>query len=141
MRSNELASSRRDPEPRTAHLMNGREWLVEAHGCNPAALADVATLRGLFERMIDDLRLHPVAPAQWHVFPGPGGVTGLCMLAESHLACHTFPEHGSVCLNLFCCRPRPEWDWDANLRDLLGADEVVVRSVERAYAAVPAAAS
>jgi S-adenosylmethionine decarboxylase len=120
--------------------MNGREWLVEAHGCSPDALADPGVLRRLFDRIVADLALHPVQPTQWHKFPGPGGVTGLCMLAESHLACHTFPEHGSICLNLFCCRPRPEWDWNANLRDALGADEVVVRSFERAYTAVPAAA-
>ncbi|WP_420126626.1 S-adenosylmethionine decarboxylase family protein [Longimicrobium sp.] len=121
--------------------MHGREWLVEAHGCDPAALADVETLRRLFDRIVRELSLHPVAPAQWHRFPGPGGVTGLCMLAESHLACHTFPEHGSICLNLFCCRPRPEWDWDGELRALLNADQVTVRAVERPYAAaVPALA-
>ena len=118
--------------------MHGREWLIEAHGCDPAPLADVDALRRLFDRIIQELRLHPMAPAQWHRFPGPGGVTGLCMLAESHLACHTFPEHGSLCLNLFCCRPRPEWDWGGELRTLLGATDVVVRSVERPYAAAPA---
>jgi S-adenosylmethionine decarboxylase len=126
--------------PHFPHPMHGREWLVEAHGCDPAALADVDTLRRLFDRVVRELALHPVAPAQWHRFPGPGGVTGLCMLAESHLACHTFPEHGSICLNLFCCRPRPEWDWEGELRALLGAAEVTVRAVERPYAAVPALA-
>lgn len=119
--------------------MNGREWLVEAHGCSPDALSSPAALAALFDRMIADLRLHPVAPAQWHRFPGPGGVTGMVMLAESHLACHSFPEHGSLCLNLFCCRPRPEWDWEANLREMLGADRVVVRAMDRAYAPETAA--
>lgn len=119
--------------------MNGREWLVEAHGCSPDALADVDVLRALFNRLIAELGLHPVAPAQWHRFPGPGGITGMCMLAESHLACHTFPEHESLCLNLFCCRPRPEWDWEAGLREMVGAAHVVVRALDRDYAAVPAA--
>ena len=115
--------------------LSGREWLVEAHGCDPDALRDPAVLAALFSRMIADLALHPVAPTQWHRFPGPGGVTGLCMLAESHLTVHTFPEHGSLCLNLFCCRPRPEWDFAGVLADIIGAERVEVRSVERPYAA------
>ncbi|HEX9939630.1 MAG TPA: S-adenosylmethionine decarboxylase [Longimicrobium sp.] len=119
--------------------MNGREWLVEAHGCDPAALADVDRLRALFARMVADLGLHPVGDALWHKFPGPGGVTGLCLLAESHLTVHTFPEHGSLCLNLFCCRPRPEWEFEARLRDAFGAELVEVRALERPYAAEVAA--
>lgn len=117
----------------------GREWIVEAHGCRPAALAHLPTLQALFARMVEELGLHPVAEPVWHAFPGPGGITGLCALAESHLACHTFPEHGSICLNLFCCTPRPEWDFPARLGELLGADSVEVRALDRPYAApVPA---
>ena len=115
--------------------MSGREWLVEAHGCNPAALADVAALGGLFARMVAELGLHPVGEPLWHRFPGPGGVTGLCLLAESHLAVHSFPEHGSLCLNLFCCRARPEWDFAGHLRERFGAGFVQVRSMTRPYAA------
>ena len=113
--------------------MHGREWLIEAHGCDPAALADVDALRRLFDRVIQGLRLHPVAPAQWHRFPEPGGVTGLCMLAESHLACHTFPELGTICLNVFCCRIRADWDAGRVLSETLGARSVDVRRIERVY--------
>jgi S-adenosylmethionine decarboxylase len=113
--------------------MSGCEWLIEAHGCDDNALRDVPKLQALFDRIVAELALHPVAAPTWHKFPGEGGVTGLCLLAESHLACHTFPEHQSLCLNVFCCRPRPQWDFAGYLRRQFGADNVQVRQVERPY--------
>ena len=109
----------------------GSEWLVEAGGCDEAALRDVGCLAALFARVIEDLGLHPLHEPSWHVFPGPAGVTGFVMLTESHLACHTYPEHGIAAINLYCCRPRPEWPWETRLTELLGATEVRVRRLER----------
>ena len=111
--------------------MTGIEWVVEAHGCPPVLLRDVAVLRTLFAQLVDDLDLHPCGDAQWTAFEGAGGVTGFQVLSESHLACHSFPEHGTLCLNLFCCRPRPDWDFSRHLRARLGAESVSVRRLER----------
>lgn len=119
---------------------SGCEWIVEARGCDPAALADLDVLKDLFGRMVGDLALIEVRPSVWHVFPGPGGITGMSLLAESHLTCHTFPEHGTACLNLFCCRPRPEWNFEAGLREALDAEVVEVRRLRRRYAATAARA-
>ncbi|MFI5311884.1 MAG: S-adenosylmethionine decarboxylase family protein [Gemmatimonadales bacterium] len=112
---------------------DGREWIVDARGCEPAALADLRTLRALLQRAIDELDLRAVAEPLWHVFPPPGGITGLVLLAESHLAVHTFPEHGALCLNLFCCTARTEWDFAGRLREAVGATDVKVRRVDREY--------
>jgi S-adenosylmethionine decarboxylase len=114
--------------------LNGLEWLVEGHGCDADRLRDRAVLQRLFDDIVRDLDLHTVGETHWHEFPAPGGMTGLLMLQESHLACHTFPEHESICVNLFCCRPRPEWPWEEKLAALLNASQVIVRRVERAYA-------
>jgi S-adenosylmethionine decarboxylase len=111
----------------------GTEWLIDATGCDAARLSDLAVIRGLFDALIAGMRLHPVQPAAWHQFPGHGGITGVCLLAESHLTCHTFPEHGSACLNLFCCKPREEPGWESLLRGHLRARAVVVTRVERRY--------
>ena len=44
---------------------------------------------------------------KWVTFPEyqgePGGVTGALLLAESHLAIHTWPERGGVTLDVYVC--------------------------------------
>jgi len=109
----------------------GSEWLVEAGGCDEEALRDVTRLGTLFQQVIEELGLHPLHAPSWHQFPGPAGVTGFVMLTESHLACHTYPEHRIAAINLYCCRERPEWPWEERLAELLGATDVRVRRVER----------
>ncbi|HYS54665.1 MAG TPA: S-adenosylmethionine decarboxylase [Thermoanaerobaculia bacterium] len=115
----------------------GAEWLVDATGCRSDALVNLSLLRDLFDRVICDLDLHPLHEPVWHAFPPPGGVTGFVVLTESHLACHTYPEHGVLTVNLYCCRPRPDWPWRERLREMFGATNVEVRSVERLKELVP----
>ena len=112
----------------------GVEWLIDATGADPARLRDLDALADLCDAIVRDLALTPVGEPRWHRFPAPGGVTGMVLLAESHLTVHTFPEHGALCLNLFCCRPRPAWDFVAGLAAHLGATDVSVREAARAYA-------
>ena len=38
--------------------MNGLEWIVEAHGCDPAALAQQGRLEELFELIVVAMDLH-----------------------------------------------------------------------------------
>jgi S-adenosylmethionine decarboxylase len=112
-------------------LTVGTEWLIEASGCDAEALRDEARLRSVFARAIRELELRVVGEQMWHKFPGEGGVTGLVMLTESHLACHTYPELSTATFNLYCCRERPAWAWDERLREMLGARDVSVRSIRR----------
>lgn len=117
-------------------MTNGCEWVVDAAGCDASALASQARLEALFAHMVETLDLHPAAAPIWRQFPGPGGITGLVLLAESHLAVHTYPEFGTLTLNLFCCRPRPEYAFEKELRARVGAEQVNVRRLERSVSAL-----
>ncbi len=109
----------------------GTEWLVDAEGCSAELLRDIDACRSLCEEVVAGLGLRVVGDPMWHQFPQPGGVTGLYLLTESHLACHTFPETGLATFNLYCCRPRPPFSWDERLRALLNANRVTVRTAAR----------
>src|SRR5438067_4108758 len=100
------------PEPPPGAAAVGVEWLIDAGGCRPERLRDPGRLRALCRQLLDELGLHALGEGLWHQFPEPGGVTGLVLLSESHLACHTYPEAGVATFNLSCCRPRPAWPWE-----------------------------
>lgn len=112
-------------------MIVGTEWLIEGFDCDAENLRDMDKLRSVFARIITDLGLKTIGEGSWHKFPGEGGVTGLVMLTESHLACHTYPEHRTATFNLYCCRTRPAWSWELNLKELLGAKIVNVQKIER----------
>ena len=109
----------------------GTEILVDASGCDPSALRDLARVRALLENILLRCELRVVGEGQWHAFGGEGGVTGLLLLAESHLAVHTYPEHGIATLNLHCCREHGTFPWETELAGALGAKSVVVRTIDR----------
>ena len=119
----------------------GTEWLIDANGCDPTALADLDRLRAIFDRVIRDLNLNVLGEIAWHQFDQPNGISGLALLSESHLACHTYPEFHAATFNLYCCRNRTAWSWEAALKEMLGAKEVKIRVFERTIDDVAAGAA
>jgi S-adenosylmethionine decarboxylase len=91
------------PEPRTAAVMTGTEWLVDAFDCPADPLRSVPVFEELFSQLVADLGLHPLSAA----------------------------ERGFAALNLYCCRPRRDWPWEKRLREMLGARHVSVRKLAR----------
>jgi len=77
------------------------------------------------------LDLHPVGVAVWHS-PGDGWRDRFQILAESHLACHTFPEYSSICLNLFVAGDA-RVDFAGYFEREFAASRVNVRRIERTY--------
>jgi S-adenosylmethionine decarboxylase proenzyme len=83
--------------------MQGLHLTADLRDC-PAgpALTDPEALRRLCRAAVDAAGLQPVGEL-FHAFAAPGGVTGVVLLAESHVAVHTWPELGRVTLDVFVC--------------------------------------
>jgi len=84
--------------------MQGLHLTADLRGCSgePAAMTHPERLQALCLQAVAAAQLQPVGQL-FHRFPAPGGVTGVVLLAESHLAVHTWPELGAVTLDVFVC--------------------------------------
>src|SRR5262245_52505104 len=111
----------------------GSEWIIDGAGCAPALLASLSVMQGVCDAIIAEAGLNIVGQPAWHQFDGPGGVTGLYLLSESHLTCHTFPEFGVATFNLYCCRRRKELNWQYLLREHIRATTVSCREFPRGF--------
>lgn len=79
----------------------GRHWLVECHELAAHVADDVAALKAA---CVGAARAAgaTVVGAHFHTFE-PHGVSGVVLLAESHLTLHTWPEFGYAAIDLFSC--------------------------------------
>ena len=86
--------------------MRGVHITADLFGCRDPAdlMRDGAALAALCEQLASAAGLRVVA-RQFHAFAplGDGGHTGVLLLAESHLAVHTWPELRAVTLDVFVC--------------------------------------
>ncbi len=79
----------------------GRHLLVELFSCNVDILDDLEKIEVL---MKEAARLSgaTIVESVFHRFQ-PHGISGVVVIAESHLAIHTWPEHGYAALDFFTC--------------------------------------
>lgn len=83
--------------------MNGLHILAELHGCasDVDVMREVGLLREACLSACQTAGLSVVAEA-FHGFDN-GGATGAVILAESHVAVHTWPELDAVTLDIYVC--------------------------------------
>ncbi len=88
--------------------MNGLHLTADLSGCaDLARLVDAQGLAVHCRRITESAGL-TVVGEHWHRFPDgadgqPGGLTGMLLLAESHVALHTWPELAAVTLDVYVC--------------------------------------
>lgn len=121
--------------PIPAPAYDGRHLLADLHGC--VGLDDIALIEDALRAAVIaagatliEIRLHSFGPGQ--------GITGMALLAESHISIHSWPEHGYAALDFFLCGTRH--DLDAALAAVtarLAPERIDQRVIARGYGAAP----
>jgi S-adenosylmethionine decarboxylase len=86
-----------------SELILGKHLLVELYGCDPALLDDAEFVKAQCVAAAEAMGARVVV-AHAHRFQ-PVGVSVVVVLAESHLALHTWPEHEAASMDIFICKP------------------------------------
>ncbi len=108
----------------------GRHILVELYDCNREALNDLGFLRDAMVTAAVNCGA-VVLGESFHNF-SPQGVSGVVVIAESHLSIHTWPEYGYAAIDIFTCGTtvRPEKAAEV-LIEKLGSRNHSLREIQR----------
>lgn len=104
----------------------GRHFLLELKDCDRGLLNDLDALRKLLRTAAVDCGAEILGDS-FHRF-SPQGVSGVVVIAESHLFIHTWPEHGYAAVDIFTCgtRVKPEVAAEILIKRLGSQNHVVI---------------
>ncbi len=108
----------------------GNHLVVELTGCNNDILNDCNRLQDCFDEAVRK----SVATKVKSVFHryNPHGVSGVVVIAESHMSIHTWPEYGYAAVDFFTCGdtvdPYKAFQW---VKTILGASSAQISEIKR----------
>ena len=85
-----------------AHQAHGWHFLADLHGVAAPLLCDTARIEQILRASADAAGAH-ILFMHFHHFGENQGVTGVLLLAESHISIHTWPEYGFAAADIFMC--------------------------------------
>lgn len=89
------------PRPKIANTTLGRHLLIELFDCKKSLLATTKEVENIMVAAAKAAKA-TIVNTSFHQF-APQGVSGVVVIQESHLAIHTWPEHGFAAVDLFTC--------------------------------------
>ena len=114
----------------------GRQILVEFYDCDREVLNDAGRIRDI---MIDGTRKSgaTIVTDAFHTF-SPHGVSGVIVIAESHVTIHTWPEYGYAAVDVFTCGETIDpWVIQNTLEEGFGSQKVSSMELKRGLFPTP----
>ncbi len=79
----------------------GTHLLVELRDCNPEILKDLTRVKDALVAAAKEAKA-TIVDISFHEF-NPFGISGMVVIAESHLSIHTWPEYAYAAVDIFTC--------------------------------------
>jgi len=79
----------------------GTHLLVELRDCNPEILKDLKKVKNAMVSAAKEAKA-TIVDISFHEF-NPFGISGMVVIAESHLSIHTWPEYAYAAVDIFTC--------------------------------------
>jgi S-adenosylmethionine decarboxylase len=92
----------------------GMHLIIDGYGVDPEKANDLNFIFDVLDRTPDEIGMTKIMPP--YVFRYCGvqeqdmGISGIVLIAESHISIHTFPVHGHINIDIFSCK---EFDAEA----------------------------
>ncbi|MGB9680999.1 MAG: S-adenosylmethionine decarboxylase [Minisyncoccia bacterium] len=101
-------------------MEQGKHLVIDVLTKKPDKLSDKKFTRKFFKIIIKEIEMKAVLPIILYQFPslikikrnikgrkgkkGKGGITAFCILEESHISCHSWPEENYIAYDIYSCR-------------------------------------
>jgi S-adenosylmethionine decarboxylase len=113
-----------------SHHPTGQHVLADLHGVDPSLLRNASDIDTMLRRAAIAAGA-TVLHSHFHTFGEGQGITGVVLLAESHISIHTWPEYGFAAADIFMCgASRPQLALDL-IQQALQPARADIKSIER----------
>ena len=108
----------------------GRHLIVELYGCKADILNDKERIEQIMMEAAERAGA-TIVQKVFHLF-NPHGISGVVVIAESHLAIHTWPEYGYAAVDVFTCGSKVDpWKAYEHIKKELEAEHVSIMEMYR----------
>lgn len=86
----------------------GPHLMIDGYHADPALLDSIDVVTRVLDDLPDQMEMTKITPPNVMRYSGlrpeDAGVTGVVIIAESHIAIHTFPHKGFLSIDIFSCK-------------------------------------
>lgn len=107
----------------------GKHIILDYYDCEFDGLSDPDKVRDLVEH-VSKIMGATVVTSNFHHF-SPLGVSGIMVIAESHITIHTWPEHKYVAVDIFYCGFLEIENGLEKLKSLLQSNRIKIMELDR----------